>query len=146
MAITGFDHVAIPVEQMDEMIAFYRRLGFGIVGEAEWRAGTRPLVALHFGEQKINLHAPQLWRRPDFTLRGPAARPGCGDFCFVWDGDLASLQATLTDAGAPVEVGPVPREGGRDGGRRVGTSLYTRDPDGNLLEFIVYAADETAAP
>ena len=43
------------------------------------------------------------------------------------------------DAGAALEVGPVPHEGGRDGGRRVGTSLYTRDPDGNLLEFIVYA-------
>jgi catechol 2,3-dioxygenase-like lactoylglutathione lyase family enzyme len=139
MAIAGFDHVALPAAEMEAMIGFYRRLGFGIVGETEWRAGTRSLVALHFGEQKINLHAPELWTRPEFTLRGPAARPGCGDFCFVWDGDLTGLQATLAGAGAAVEVGPVPREGGRDGGRRVGTSLYTRDPDGNLLEFIIYA-------
>ena len=138
MVVVSVDHVALPVAGMEAMLAFYRRLGFPVIGEAEWRTGARPLVALQVGQQKINLHAPALWQNPAFTLRGPAARPGCGDLCFVWDGDLAGLQATLAAAGAPVEVGPVPREGGRDGGRRVGTSLYTRDPDGNLLEFIVY--------
>ena len=139
MAIACVDHAALPVADMETMLAFYRRLGFAVVGEAEWRAGARPLVAVQVGEQKINLHPPALWRNPAFTLRGPAALPGCGDLCVVWDGELAGLQATLADAGAAVEVGPVPREGGRDGGRRVGTSLSTRDPDGNLLEFIVYA-------
>ena len=138
MAIVGVDHVALPVAEMEAMLAFYRRLGFPVVGEAEWRAGTRPLVTIQVGAQKINLHAPALWQNSAFTLRGPAALPGCGDLCVVWDGDLAGLQATLEAAGAAVEVGPVSREGGRDGGRRVGTSLYTRDPDGNLLEFIVY--------
>jgi catechol 2,3-dioxygenase-like lactoylglutathione lyase family enzyme len=138
MSVTGFDHVAIPVEKTEEVIAFYKRLGFTIVGEDRWRDGTRPNFAIQCGEQKINVHPPELWTRREFTLRGPAARPGCGDFCFVWEGDLAGLQATLEAAGAPVEVGPVSREGGRDGGRAVGTSMYTRDPDGNLLEFIVY--------
>ena len=139
MSVAGFDHVAIPVERTEEMIAFYRRLGFTVVGEEQWRTGARPSFAIQFGEHKINVHPPALWTRRDFTLRGPAARPGCGDFCFVWDGTLTELQATLAAAGAPVEAGPVPREGGRDGGQRVGTSMYTRDPDGNLLEFIVYA-------
>jgi catechol 2,3-dioxygenase-like lactoylglutathione lyase family enzyme len=96
------------------------------------------LIALQFGNNKINVHPPALWSNPEFTLRGPAARPGCGDFCLVWDGSVADLTALLDGAGAAVEVGPVRREGGRDGGRSVGTSVYTRDPDGNLLEFIVY--------
>ncbi|MHB8574334.1 MAG: VOC family protein [Dehalococcoidia bacterium] len=138
MAISGFDHVAIPAEKTEELLTFYQRLGFTIVGEAEWRAGTIPMFAIQFGNNKINVHAPALWKRPEFTLRGPAARPGCGDFCFVWDGERAELAALLEAAGAPIEVGPVQRRGGRDGGTAMGTSLYTRDPDGNLLEFISY--------
>lgn len=138
MTVAGFDHVAIPVEKMEELLVFYRRLGFAVVGEDAWRAGKAPLVSVQFGQNKINLHPPSLWSRPAFTLRGPAARPGCGDFCFVWQGSVESLAACLAEAGAAVEVGPVPRTGGRDGGAAVGTSLYTRDPDQNLLEFMVY--------
>jgi catechol 2,3-dioxygenase-like lactoylglutathione lyase family enzyme len=138
MSVAGFDHVAMPVEKTEEVIAFYKRLGFTIAGEGRWRSGDRPFFHIQCGEQKINVHPPELWTRREFTLRGPAARPGCGDFCFVWNGDLDSLHAALEAAGATVEVGPVPREGGRGGGRTVGTSMYTRDPDGNLLEFIVY--------
>ncbi|HEY7294704.1 MAG TPA: VOC family protein [Dehalococcoidia bacterium] len=140
MAVAAFDHVAIPSERFEEMIAFYKRLGFGIVGEAEWRSGAAPIVSVQFGANKINLHPPALWQRASFTLRGPAARPGCGDFCFVWDGDVASITALLAEAKAPIEIGPVPRQGGRNGGTAVGTSVYTRDPDQNLLEFIVYPA------
>jgi catechol 2,3-dioxygenase-like lactoylglutathione lyase family enzyme len=44
----------------------------------------------------------------------------------------------LSAAGAQIEEGPVERDGGRDGGRAKGSSYYTRDPDGNLLEFIIY--------
>lgn len=139
MAIVGFDHAAIPAEKTEELLAFYKRLGFAIIDEDRWRAGEYPLFAIQFGDNKINVHPPELWTRPEFTLRGPTARPGCGDFCFVWDGALADLTALMQAAGAEVEVGPVRRAGGRGGGKAAGTSLYTRDPDGNLLEFIVYA-------
>jgi catechol 2,3-dioxygenase-like lactoylglutathione lyase family enzyme len=139
MGVAGFDHVAMPAQNVEELIAFYKRLGFTIIDEDRWRAGDRPVFAIQCGDQKINVHPPAVWTRTEFTLRGPAARPGCGDFCFVWDGDLAELQATLAAAGTPIEAGPVPREGGRGGGHTVGTSMYTRDPDGNLLEFIIYA-------
>jgi catechol 2,3-dioxygenase-like lactoylglutathione lyase family enzyme len=131
--------VAIPVERPEEMLGFYKRLGFGITGEAEWRAGTAPLFSAQFGNNKINMHPPALWKNEAFTLRGPAARPGCGDFCFVWDGDLEPLMALLAEALAPIEVGPVRRQGGHDGGRAVGNSVYVRDPDQNLLEFIIYS-------
>jgi catechol 2,3-dioxygenase-like lactoylglutathione lyase family enzyme len=83
----------------------------------------------------INFHRPEMWTREDFTLRAPAATPPCGDLCFVWDGTSAALHARLDDAGAAVEVGPVSRRGGRDVDA---TSVYTRDPDGNLLEFMIY--------
>ena len=48
------------------------------------------------------------------------------------------MQETLAAAGAEVIVGPVPRTGGRDGGTADGISHYIRDPDDNLLEFIIY--------
>ena len=79
MTITAFDHIAIPIESVDEMLLFYRTLGFEIKDD------DGPLLySVHFGENKINFHTPQLWQSEQFSLRGPAARPGCGDFCVVW--------------------------------------------------------------
>ena len=40
----------------------------------------------------------------------------------------------LDRAGAEIVAGPVELVGGRG----KGTSVYTRDPDSNLLEFIIY--------
>ena len=34
----------------------------------------------------------------------------------------------------------------RDAGQRPGTSVYTRDPDGNLIEFMTYPAAGRARP
>ncbi|MDQ3702635.1 MAG: hypothetical protein M3442_17190 [Chloroflexota bacterium] len=58
----------------------------------------------------------------------------------MWQGGLAALREALQRAGATIAAGPVERAGGRDHGRATGTSVYTRDPDGNLLEFISYDA------
>jgi catechol 2,3-dioxygenase-like lactoylglutathione lyase family enzyme len=125
------DHVAVPLQNAEAMIAFYRALGFVV------RDGAQ-IVSVHFADQKINFHRTALWQRETFTLRAPAARPPCGDFCWVWNGTEASLRATLARAGAAIEV-EGQRDGARDGGNAVGQSIYTRDPDGNLLEFIRYA-------
>ena len=129
--IAAFDHVAVPMQNTDAMVAFYRALGFDVM------EGDR-ICSVHMTNQKINLHRPEFWQNGTFTLRAPAATPPCGDFCFVWNADQASLEAKLRAVGAEIEEGPVPRTGGRDGGRAGGTSFYIRDPDQNLLEFIIY--------
>ena len=138
MAILGFDHVAIPSRQPEALLDFYRKLGFVVPETETWRRSGVPFFSIQLGEHKINVHAPGLWEQRGFTLRGPEALPGCGDFCFVWEGSLASLRALLGEAGVEIVEGPVERQGGREGGRARGTSVYTRDPDRNLLEFIVY--------
>jgi catechol 2,3-dioxygenase-like lactoylglutathione lyase family enzyme len=125
------DHVAVPMQNVDAMIAFYRELGFAVRENAS-------IVSVHFADQKINFHRPALWQRDTFTLRAAAARPPCGDFCWVWNGSEAELRAAIQRVGAMIEV-EGQRDGGRDGGDAVGQSIYIRDPDENLLEFIRYA-------
>jgi catechol 2,3-dioxygenase-like lactoylglutathione lyase family enzyme len=126
--IRGFDHVSIPMHDADAMIAFYRALGLDV-------AQNPAVVSVYVGDQMINLHRPEIWQRRGFTLRAPSATPPCGDLCFVWEGSRDTLQQVLDAAGAEIEEGPVPREGGR---RAAATSVYTRDPDGNLIEFLTY--------
>jgi catechol 2,3-dioxygenase-like lactoylglutathione lyase family enzyme len=127
--VAGFDHVALPMQNTEAMIGFYRSLGFAI-------NETPNIVSVYAGSQMINFHRPTLWQNATFTLRAPAAKPPCGDLCFVWEGSPAALRSLLDRAGARVEVGPADRQGGR---RKTGSSVYVRDPDGNLLEFINYA-------
>ena len=128
-SVRGFDHVALPMQNTEAMLAFYRALGLQI-------SETANAVSVYVGDQMINFHRPTRWQDATFTLRAPAARPPCGDLCFVWDGTAASLKMLLDRAGAKVIEGPVDRQGGR---RKTGSSVYVRDPDGNLLEFMIYS-------
>jgi catechol 2,3-dioxygenase-like lactoylglutathione lyase family enzyme len=133
MTVGRLDHVAIPVDDMEPMIGFYRSLGFTVDDE------YAPLLySVCQGDMKVNLHSPKLWRSEKFDLRGPTAEPGSGDLCMVWDGDEATLEALLVSADVEVIEGPVERVGGKNGGTTTGVSRYCRDPEGNLLEFIVY--------
>ena len=131
--ITSIDHAAIPVQAVEEMLAFYAALGCTVI---ENHPGLTYSVV--FGNNKINFHTPSLWMQDSFSLRGRGAHPGCGDFCFVWNDSEAVLLNILKELGAVVEEGPVERIGGKDGGRAKGVSIYTRDPDMNLVEFIRY--------
>jgi catechol 2,3-dioxygenase-like lactoylglutathione lyase family enzyme len=126
--IRGFDHVALPMQDTEAMLAFYRSLGLQV-------AENPQAVSVYIGTQMINFHRPATWQRESFTLRAPAAKPPCGDLCFVWDGTAESLKSMLDRAGAKIVEGPVARQGGR---RAAASSVYVRDPDGNLLEFMIY--------
>jgi catechol 2,3-dioxygenase-like lactoylglutathione lyase family enzyme len=126
--VRGFDHVALPMQNTDAMLAFYRGLGFDVTENAV-------ACSVYIGDQMINFHRPATWQRESFTLRAPAAKPPCGDLCFVWDGTPADLKAWLDRANVKIIEGPVPRQGGR---RKNSSSVYVRDPDGNLLEFMIY--------
>jgi catechol 2,3-dioxygenase-like lactoylglutathione lyase family enzyme len=121
--IRGFDHVALPMENTGAMLAFYRTLGCDVVESST-------ACSVRFGDSMINFHRPAHWQDKTFTNRAPAAVPPCGDLCFVWEGTAESLKAVLDRAGAKVEIGPVPREGGR---RRTGSSVSCATPTGIFL-------------
>ena len=137
--VTGFDHAAIPTANAVRLLEFYRGLGFGIDGEEALRAGGS-FFAITFGDNKINVHGEGMVekRGEPWYLRGPTAEPGCGDFCFVWNDGIDALLGLLAANGVEPIEGPVPRKGGRTAGTEPGVSVYTRDPDDNLLEFISY--------
>ena len=116
------------MQKTEAMVTFYRSLGLEV-------AENPHAVSVYVGNQMINFHRPETWPREGFTLRAPAAKPPCGDLCFVWDGPVESLNALLDEAGAEIIEGPVARQGGR---RAAASSVYVRDPDGNLLEFMIY--------
>jgi len=138
MPIAGFDHVALPTARPEGMIRFYRALGFDTPDPETWPDLGHTFFSVHLADQKINFHAPALWQNPGFDLRGPSALPGCGDLCFVWEGSEEALRTMLTAADAEIVAGPMEMVGGRAAGRGQGRSVYIRDPDRNLLEFIVY--------
>jgi catechol 2,3-dioxygenase-like lactoylglutathione lyase family enzyme len=127
-AVVGFDHVALPMEHTEAMSAFYKNLGMEVIENDH-------LVQVYVGSQMINFHRPEVWKR-GFSLRASAATPPCGDLCFVWSGSPEALRQALDAASAVVEEGPVERRGGR---KAKASSVYTRDPDGNLLEFMSYS-------
>src|SRR5256885_3032834 len=112
---------------MGALLAFLNSLGLPINEGAQ-------ACSVFIGDQMINFHRPSLWQNATFTLRAPAAKPPCGDLCFVWDGTPEALNSMLSKTGAKIITGPVSRQGGR---QTTGSSVYVRDPDENLLEFII---------
>ena len=141
MPTVGIDHIAMPTANAERLIAFYKRLGFAINQEEEWRAGRRPTFSIQVGESKINVH-PEGYTA---SLRGPTAVPGCTDICFVFDGTVEECRTMLEKAGVSIISGPVPRSGGRGRGAVPSLSFYARDPDDNLLEWMIYEDAATAS-
>jgi catechol 2,3-dioxygenase-like lactoylglutathione lyase family enzyme len=125
MSRIALDHCVVAVSDWDRSNAFYRDvLGAELI---ERGAGW----AYRFGDQQLNLHGPGV--KPEPVAADPV-RPGNSDLCFRWDGPIEEAVAHLERFGVPIELGPVSRSGARGDG----TSVYFRDPDGSLLEFISY--------
>lgn len=123
--IDRIDHLVLTVRSVEASCAFYERaLGFRRID-----APGRP-TAVIFGRQKINLH--EVGRT--FEPKAEAPTPGSGDFCLVTGQDLGEVRARLEAAGVAIELGPVERVGAEG----AMTSLYFRDPDGNLVEVARY--------
>jgi len=123
--VESIDHIVLTVRDLDTTCDFYGRvLGMEMV---TFEDGRR---ALHFGNQKINLH--QAGR--EFEPKAFRATRGSADICFVTGLDPNGVVRRLRDNGVEVLEGPVERTGAR--GRML--SVYFRDPDGNLLEVSKY--------
>ena len=122
MTLEKLDHLVLPVSNIDAIATFYTTyLGM------EKRIFGDNRVALHFGDQKINLH-PAGW---DYEPKARVSTPGSADLCFIVSDRVESLQTKLVHRGVEVIEGPVERTGATGRLR----SIYIRDPDGNLIEL-----------
>jgi len=81
---------------------------------------------LKFGQQKINLHAAG----KEFEPKARTPKPGSADLCFTSEKPVSDWVDWLVAQAVFVEEGPVDRTGARG----PITSVYLRDPDGNLIE------------
>ena len=126
------DHSIVGVSDWEVSNRFYR----DIVGAELVPHGTPPRVAYRLGDTQLNVHGPGLDLSSN-VARFPV-RPGNSDLCFVWPGPIQEAIAHLEGNGVQVETGPVTRLGAKG----LGVSVYFRDPDGSLLEFISYDSQE----
>jgi catechol 2,3-dioxygenase-like lactoylglutathione lyase family enzyme len=122
------DHCVIAVSEWERSNAFY-----GDVCGAEVLELSRGRYAYRFGDQQLNVHGPG---SDPYPVARERVRPGNSDLCLVWGGTPAEAVAHLERHGVEVEEGPVVRAGARGDG----TSVYFRDPDGSLLEFLAYGS------
>lgn len=119
------DHCVIHVSDWSRSNAFYAEvLNAEIIPRGEG-------FMYRFGAAQLNLHGPGL--NPTPIARLPV-QPGNSDLCFSWEGPIEEAVEHLGQRGVPIELGPVARFGARG----EGMSVYFRDPDGSLLEFISY--------
>ncbi len=125
MKIDRLDHLVLTVRDSTKTCAFYQKvLGMEIATFGNNRK------AMLFGDQKINLHESGKELEP----KAAQPIPGSADLCFITRDALEDVIAHLQRCQVEIIEGPVQRTGA------IGpiSSVYFRDPDGNLIELSVY--------
>ena len=125
---TSLDHCVIHVSDWDAARRFYLEV---IGAEAIPVQGG---YMFRLGDRQLNCHGKGVTADPVARL---PVQPGNSDLCFRWAGPIEAAIAHLERCGVEIELGPVARFGALGNG----TSVYFRDPDGSLVEFISYEGE-----
>jgi catechol 2,3-dioxygenase-like lactoylglutathione lyase family enzyme len=123
LRIQAMDHVVLVVADVERSVDWYsERLGLEVLRLQEWRDGQVPFPSVRVNESTII-----------DVLRGSRG-PGTNvdHLCLVIE--PTDLAAVVASGDFDVIEGPV----GRWGARGDGTSIYVRDPDGNVVELRHY--------
>ncbi|MBC8452914.1 MAG: VOC family protein [Chloroflexi bacterium] len=141
--VTGFNHTGIVVNDLDRMVSFYcDDLGLSELNRVESNAppegnhtgiagSRRTLVFVGFEDghriELVKYHEPESASRDnDMT------REGTNHICFNVE-DIEKTYTDLSSKGIEFVTAPIIRD--NEDGSRHGI-VYTRDPEGNWLEFI----------
>jgi catechol-2,3-dioxygenase len=119
------DHIVLNVEDDEKMMAFYSKvLMLSPERLEEYRAGKVPFPSVRLNSDMIiDLFPKKMWQK------------NLNHFCIslskeTWEDLLERIRTNNVD----IEEGPVPRWGAHG----TGTSIYFRDPEGNLIEARYY--------
>lgn len=130
-AVDRLDHLVLNCRDVDITANWYER----VLGMDREAFGSPSRTALKFGGQKLNLRPFDAPTDAWTTAADP--RPGTQDLCFVVAMRAADAATHLQGCGVTIELGPVTRQGALG----AMTSVYCRDPDGNLVEVASYFDD-----
>lgn len=125
VSVKAFDHLVLNSGDVERSLEFYCGvLGLEPVRVEEWRAGEVPFPSVRVTPETII----------DLTSR-PRGESNVDHICLVvepldWDEVIATGTFDVVE-------GPVPRFGARGDA----TSIYVRDPDGNVVELRWYPED-----
>lgn len=127
--IDRLDHISLTCGDVEMTASWFQR----VLGMEREEFGQEGRTALKFGGQKINLYTTA----EDPTNIGASAGAGSASLCFITGLGTEDIIKHLEGCGVTVEKGPVPRLGA------LGpmSSVYCRDPDGNLIEIATYLED-----
>ena len=122
MSVRGFDHVAIPIERVDAMLA-----------------GGKAQAEVHFGSDETRFGKAAVRTRSICTARrcGTRASSTCDEAArrLLLRVGTPRSRRSWPRCRLPIVHGPLRLTG------EPARALYVRDPDANLLEFIVYGED-----
>lgn len=128
-SVDRLDHLVITVRDVEISASWYQR----VLGMEREAFGEKLRTALRFGGQKINLR-PAASDQVDWSS-SRNAEIGTMDLCFIVAVGSEDIVTHLQECGVTIEDGPAPKVGA------LGpiTSVYCRDPDGNLIEISTYS-------
>ncbi len=128
LTMVRIDHLVLTVKDIQATCDFYTRvLGMKVVTFGKDRK------ALAFGKQKINLHE----QGREFEPKATHPTPGAIDLCLITEQPLPEVIDHLRSCRVTILEGPMERTGATG----PITSMYFRDPDGNLIEVSNYTKD-----
>lgn len=122
MQLTSLDHLVMTCRDIEATLYFYHH----ILG-MEIETFLKGRKALHFGEQKINLHE----YGKEFEPKAHCPKPGALDLCFITKDPIDEWIKHLKAHQIHIEEGPIERTGAQS----KLLSIYVRDPDQNLIEI-----------
>jgi catechol 2,3-dioxygenase-like lactoylglutathione lyase family enzyme len=128
------DHIVLNVEDEQRMIAFYSEvLRWTPERLEEYRAGDVPFPSLRINaDTVIDLFPKKLWSTETPPGQG---RVNLNHFCIALSKEAwEELTERLRSHDVEIEDGPASRWGAHG----IGTSIYFRDPEGNLVEARYY--------